>query len=198
MMSVVALSLIMCVSQPQLQFKSYALDLKFQPTYLVIVSQAKLVLSGAVNFFSTSRYAVNCLEKDVTTSIIRESLQLIFVAAVIASFLAWYTWRTQPCLVPEFNEVRTCTLAAASACLLSSIVTYAVRQFILGEAARYVGILLIVSSIGVLLYIAGRALWRMLQQSSWLKVEPERDISSESNARQSQVKSNTNVPKVSP
>ena len=44
--------------QPQLQFKSKSLDLKFEPTYLVLVAQTKLSLAVVVNFWSEDRSEV--------------------------------------------------------------------------------------------------------------------------------------------
>ena len=73
---------------PNFQFADKTLDLKFEPSFLVVVGQAKLLLSG-VSAFSES-----------------EVIALPLLCA-ICSLLSFLSWRMAPCLIHKVNPWRT-------------------------------------------------------------------------------------------
>mmetsp|Transcript_17234 Transcript_17234/g.22419 ORF Transcript_17234/g.22419 Transcript_17234/m.22419 type:complete len:556 (-) Transcript_17234:24-1691(-) len=130
--------------QPQLQFKSTALDLKFIPSYLVVLAQGKLMLAGAVNFLAPEKYVRNCIKGDIESRVLHSSLSLLFFAASLATILAIYTLKVQPCIVRDFSIVRACSLAAAAATLWVSILAFMFRRYMVSkDAARSIGALLL-------------------------------------------------------
>ena len=147
--------------QPQLQFKSKALDFKFEPSYLVFLSQGKLVLAGAVNFFSQERYARSCVTGNTKALVMRGTVQLLVFAALTATALAAYTWRTRPCIVRDFSTVRACTLASAASILWVSAAAFVARHhFVSKDIARKGGLLLVF----LLLFVFGRTAWTILRR----------------------------------
>lgn len=107
--------------QPQLQFKSKALDLKFEPTYLVVVAQCKLALSVVVNFWSEDR-SRRC--GGDSGEALRNGFQLLIISAGLASFLALHTLMTAPCIVPSFNVARAVSLGGSAAFLWASAANF--------------------------------------------------------------------------
>ncbi|KAH8095932.1 hypothetical protein JL720_3267 [Aureococcus anophagefferens] len=103
--------------QPQLQFKSKALDLKFEPTYLT----TKLALAVVVNFWSPDR-ARRCGAKPSAS--LEAGSELLLISAALATGLAAHTARTAPCIVPEFNVVRAGALAVAASFLWGSLAAF--------------------------------------------------------------------------
>ena len=106
--------------QPQLQFKSKSLDLKFEPTYLVLVAQVKLALAVVVNFFSEERSST-CDEGVSGSARLTQGAQQLGIAAVLCGFLAYRTLQSRPCIVAEFNVHRFALLSAAALFLVASL-----------------------------------------------------------------------------
>eukprot|EP00949_MAST-11_sp_MAST-11-sp1_P000633 g633.t1 len=84
--------------QPNFQFQDKALDIKYDPAYLILYTQGELMFAGATVFFTgaESRY------------------MLISVQVALCLSLAWLTWSMQPCLVAQVNRWR-CAVFVASA-----------------------------------------------------------------------------------
>ena len=106
--------------QPQLQFKSKSLDLKFEPTYLVLVAQTKLSLAVVVNFWSEDR-SKKCGEGVTASQRLTQGAQQLGIAAVLCGFLAYRTLQSRPCIVAEFNVARFALLSAAALFLVASL-----------------------------------------------------------------------------
>mmetsp|Transcript_25443 Transcript_25443/g.71474 ORF Transcript_25443/g.71474 Transcript_25443/m.71474 type:complete len:1715 (-) Transcript_25443:36-5180(-) len=107
--------------QPQLQFKSKSLDLKFEPTYLVLVAQTKLSLAVVVNFWSEDR-SRRCGEGVTASQRLTQGAQQLGIAAVLCGFLAYRTLQSRPCIVAEFNVARFALLSAAALFLVASLI----------------------------------------------------------------------------
>ena len=107
--------------QPQLQFKSKALDLKFEPTYLTVVAQTKLALSVVVNFWAADR-SRRCGTSPAAA--LNNGFELLAITASLASGLAVHTARTMPCIVPEFNVFRAGALGVSASFLWGSLATF--------------------------------------------------------------------------
>jgi hypothetical protein len=76
---------------PNLQFQDKALDLKYKPTFLIFLSQIKLMVAGLATFFQR--------EEDVIVELV-----LIFLAMLL---LSYYNFKYQPCLIKTANIWQT-------------------------------------------------------------------------------------------
>jgi hypothetical protein len=74
---------------PNIQSNNRALDFKYDPTFLVVQVQLKLLLAGFASFF------------------VRESVQLIMLigSAIVLLLLAILTNKMQPCYYAKFNSI---------------------------------------------------------------------------------------------
>jgi hypothetical protein len=74
-----------------LQFQDKALDLKYKPTFLIVLSQIKLMIAGLATFFQQ--------EDDIIVQLI-----LIGSSMLVISF---YSFKNQPCLITQANMWHT-------------------------------------------------------------------------------------------
>ena len=90
--------------QPQFQFKDKSLDIKYDPSYLILYGQGELLFAGATVFFGADEGNIAYL--------------LLFILIVLCLSLASLTYSMQPCMVPEVNRWRT---AVFTACAFSGV-----------------------------------------------------------------------------
>ena len=86
--------------QPQFQFKDKSLDIKYDPSYLILYGQGELLFAGATVFFGGDEGNV--------------AFMLLYILIILCLALAWLTHSMQPCLVPEVNRWRTAVFVACS------------------------------------------------------------------------------------
>ena len=148
--------------QPQLQFKSKSLDLKFEPTYLVLVAQIKLSLAVVVNFWSEDR-SRRCGENVNASQRLTQGAQQLGIAAVLCGFLAYRTLVSRPCIVAEFNVARFALLSAAALFLVASLICDGLQRGIgVGmDLARFVAAGLWLLSVVVVGWVSRRRLKRI-------------------------------------
>jgi hypothetical protein len=103
---------------PYLQFQDKGLDLKYDPSFLVLTYQAKLFLSGLAAWFAEGSNSAT------TGSNNGSSLLVMLVVSCVECFmLAFLCWKMQPCLVRRVSHWRATSFAAAGwACLVSLFV----------------------------------------------------------------------------
>lgn len=88
---------------PNLQFADTSLDLKFEPSYLVLYQQARLVIAAALAWYPTDMFPA------------------LMAATVGNGILGIMSMKFRPCLVPAMNELCSMGfLAAAWSALVSS------------------------------------------------------------------------------
>ncbi|KAJ1458132.1 hypothetical protein M885DRAFT_514242 [Pelagophyceae sp. CCMP2097] len=188
---------LMAYIQPQLQFKAAELDLKFQPSYLVIAAQAKLVLALAVNYFSEKRTCVAARTfYESQTEIIggvstvvdvavetkargafQDSVFLLIFAFFLAAGLAVQTAAVQPCIVPEFNVVRAAAVAVAAAFLAATVLGFLMLRGGFTAIAQPAAGLAFAVLVGLILLAAARNVREIRARDvlSPAKVAPEND-----------------------
>ena len=149
--------------QPQLQFKSKSLDLKFEPTYLVLVAQTKLSLAVVVNFWSEDRIEEVRRGRD-RVSKINAGGPAIGHRGGVVRFLAYRTLVSRPCIVAEFNVARFALLSAAALFLVASLICDGLQRGIgvgMVYLARFVAAGLWLLSVVVVGWVSRRRLKRI-------------------------------------
>ena len=146
--------------QPQLQFKSKSLDLKFEPTYLVLVAQTKLSLAVVVNFWSRIG---KCGRRDRVAKINAGGPAIGHRGGVLCGFLAYRTLVSRPCIVAEFNVARFALLSAAALFLVASLICDGLQRGIgVGmDLARFVAAGLWLLAVVVVGWVSRRRLRRI-------------------------------------
>eukprot|EP00002_Diphylleia_rotans_P039127 TRINITY_DN9002_c0_g1_i1.p1 TRINITY_DN9002_c0_g1~~TRINITY_DN9002_c0_g1_i1.p1 ORF type:complete len:1504 (+),score=222.72 TRINITY_DN9002_c0_g1_i1:71-4582(+) len=91
---------------PNLQFQDQALDIKFDPTFVVIFAQASLIYAGAAAYFTTYPNV------------------MLLLAAILYGVMAIVNQKMQPCLVGSINKWRTLVLLMTSYTALCSLFVY--------------------------------------------------------------------------
>lgn len=85
---------------PNIQYQDKSLDLKFDTTYLVLESQGKIIIAGAVAFFAVERY----LWLHLIVSIV-----VLVLLAILCGFM-------KPCMVRSYNLWKTGGYIGAAWC----------------------------------------------------------------------------------
>eukprot|EP00743_Colponemidia_sp_Colp-15_P007867 GILK01008520.1.p1 GENE.GILK01008520.1~~GILK01008520.1.p1 ORF type:complete len:849 (+),score=146.17 GILK01008520.1:246-2792(+) len=91
---------------PNLQFQDKGLDIKFHPSYLITLSQGKLIMAAVVAFFPTPGQAVGMLG----------------ITAIVYFFIALMSWRMTPCLVKKVNIWIVASYSASCWAVVAAIV----------------------------------------------------------------------------
>jgi tetratricopeptide (TPR) repeat protein len=86
--------------QPQFQFKDKSLDIKYDPSYLILYGQGELLFAGATVFFGGDEGNI--------------AFMLVIILTILCLALAWLTHSMQPCMVPEVNRWRTAVFVACA------------------------------------------------------------------------------------
>eukprot|EP00828_Plagiopyla_frontata_P045261 TRINITY_DN7692_c0_g1_i1.p1 TRINITY_DN7692_c0_g1~~TRINITY_DN7692_c0_g1_i1.p1 ORF type:complete len:228 (-),score=16.55 TRINITY_DN7692_c0_g1_i1:75-758(-) len=98
---------------PNLQFQDKGLDLKYNPSYLVLLIQLKLIISGSDSFF-----------KSFDGSKLPVIIQLIIQLCSMLS-LSFLCLKYKPCLISIINLLDACLyLIIATICIASIIVVF--------------------------------------------------------------------------
>eukprot|EP00656_Telonema_subtile_P021004 TRINITY_DN22055_c0_g1_i1.p1 TRINITY_DN22055_c0_g1~~TRINITY_DN22055_c0_g1_i1.p1 ORF type:complete len:756 (-),score=273.91 TRINITY_DN22055_c0_g1_i1:27-2294(-) len=122
---------------PNLQFTDRTVDLKFQPTFLILLAQCKLVLSS------------------VAVWLVDDPAALLITCIVLFAFLAWLVHRVQPCLLRIGDDFRWLTyMLALWVASISLLQLYLNERVVLG-IIMVVGIFFMVVA-GVLLLFWGK------------------------------------------
>eukprot|EP00742_Colponemidia_sp_Colp-10_P007618 GILJ01008210.1.p1 GENE.GILJ01008210.1~~GILJ01008210.1.p1 ORF type:complete len:1667 (-),score=254.38 GILJ01008210.1:106-4890(-) len=91
---------------PNLQFQDKGLDIKFHPSYLITLSQGKLIMAAVVAFFPTQAQAVGMLG----------------ITAIVYFIVAVVSWRMTPCLVKKVNIWIVASYSASCWAVVAAIV----------------------------------------------------------------------------
>lgn len=117
---------------PNFQFQDKGLDLKYDPSFLVLNIQAKLLITGFLSFFKPET------EDDINALIIRQ-----IGVAVCLLLLAFITIYLRPCLIKRINVWDIAFYFLAAWTNFTGIVVLVTKNSLIGFAIIAVGVILV-------------------------------------------------------
>jgi len=114
---------------PNFQFIDKSLDIKYDPTFLIVLGQAKLLLAGIAAFLDYELTPQQKIQFSTDWQHLRALITCVLSALVFAAMM-YYNRRVQPCIIKELNIYRTIafmipTIAALSTTLMILIARHA-------------------------------------------------------------------------
>lgn len=117
---------------PNFQFQDKGLDLKYDPSFLVLNIQAKLLITGFLSFFKPES------GDDISGVIIRQA-----GVAVILFLLALITIYLRPCLIKRVNVWDVAFYLLASWANLTGIVVLVTKKSLIGFLILFAGVIIV-------------------------------------------------------
>ncbi len=117
---------------PNFQFQDKGLDLKYDPSFLVLNIQAKLLITGFLSFFKPET------ADDISGVIIRQ-----VGVAVILFLLALITIFLRPCLIKRVNVWDVAFYLLAAWANLTGVVVLVTKKSLIGFLILFAGVILV-------------------------------------------------------
>jgi len=127
---------------PNLQFKNKALDLKWNPSFMVLLLQIKLVQSSVIVFYGDAGQ--------------REFHMLLWAMLIMYSFTALHIHMSEPCLVKKINRLHACCFLAAAIAVACTLLVFNFEGTAVRVAALILLIVLWVVVVALALHIDAR------------------------------------------